>query len=444
MRVSATVASRWCTSRRSSSATGASAKRWRRARSNWVFDEAHCLSKWGHDFRPDYLYAPRYIREHAELQGLDEAPPVFCFTATAQREVVDEVCEVLANETGQTLERLLGGVERDNLTFEVRAAGPQEKLRVAAELIEEHVPVGQRGSAVVFAATRKLTEEAAEFLRQREIPATAYHAGLDGHERREIQDRFIEAERAVIAATSAFGMGVDKPDVRLVVHLSMPGSLESYLQQAGRAGRDRAPAHCVLLSDPGDAETQFRLARRSRLHHADISAILRSVRTSKATVESGSRRTVITHVELMQIGSARARFDAEDRFEQTRVSAAVAWLERAGLLQRDENVNRVFQGTLRTKTLEEARARLAEQPLSAAMRVRMERVLTALALAPPDEALSADQIAMEAGLWSEEEHGTGQTVLQLLETSRASTARRAHALYRLRGPRRGGQLEGPV
>ncbi len=386
----------------------------------WVFDEAHCLSKWGHDFRTDYLYAPRYIRELADAGG-DAPPPVSCFTATAQRAVVAEVCDVFREHTGQDLAVFLGGIDRPNLSFDVVAATEHEKRRILREEIETHLlgteAADGKGSAVVFAATRRATEETAEFLRGAGIDAQAYHAGLKPDERRRIQDAFIDADRAVMVATSAFGMGVDKQDVRLVVHLSLPGSLESYLQQAGRAGRDREPARCVLLFDPGDAETQFRLARRARLNLPDIQAIHRSIYRARASEEGGVRRTVVTRTELMRFGSARARFNPDDAHEHTRVNAAVAWLERAKLLQRDENVNRVFQGSLKAKTLAEAKRRLAALALPDGRRRHFERVLQALASADPDEMLSADQIAAEAGLWGSDDPGAnagGTRVLRIL------------------------------
>ena len=390
----------------------------------WVFDEAHCLAKWGHDFRTDYLHVLRFIRELSQQQQRSASPPVFCFTATAQRAVVREVCDYVKRETGQSLDPLLGGIERTNLTYQVIEASAAQRLHITAELLAEHLPAGRLGSAVVFASTRRETEQTAEALQgalnDPTLPVSAYHAGLDPQQRRELQDDFIAAERAVMVATSAFGMGVDKPDVRLVVHLSMPSSLESYLQQAGRAGRDRNAAHCVLLFASDDADKQFQFERHNRLNVPDIQAIHRSVRRAPSVAEKdGDRKAVVTHVELMRIGSARARFDPDDAGALTRVSTAVSWLERAKLLRRDENITRVFQGVLRTQTLDEALQRLeVRADLSQAMRATYKQILRTLVLSDPDEALSADELAIRSGLWrsgeDERQVGAGNEVLKIL------------------------------
>lgn len=395
-----------------------------RAIAAWVFDEAHCLAKWGHDFRTDYLYAPKFIAELARKQNTPP-PPVFCFTATAQRQVIAEATEAIANETGHELVPLLGGISRDNLTYEVRAVNEHQKLPTVKALVEAALQEYETGSVVIFAATRKKTEETRDFLLANDIEASAYHAGLDGSVRRDVQSEFLRSTQAVIVATSAFGMGVDKPDVRLVIHLSIPGSIESYLQQAGRAGRDRTHAHCLLLWGEDDAETQFRLARRSRLQHADIQAIHRSVRHAPAVSidetasETAHTKTVVSHAELIRTGSARARFSPDDAGDVTRVNTAVAWLERAGLLARGENINRVFQGSARVGTRAEVQQRFEDAGIGEGKQRELLRVLTVFELAEADEMLSADDIATRACLWnrSEGEGKTlgGQRVLALLK-----------------------------
>ena len=373
----------------------------------WVFDEAHCLSKWGHDFRPDYLYAARFIRELATLQGVP-VPPIACFTATAKTDVIAEVLGHFQGELGRELRLFQGGVRRNNLSFEVRVTRRQEKEARLHAVLAEHLgepptpdqspgqaPTGiqdrqDRGAAVVYGATRRRVEGLADYLTRQGWAAAAFHAGLRAPDKRRIQDEFITGEVQVVCATNAFGMGVDKEDVRLVVHVDIPGSLENYVQEAGRAGRDQAPAHCILLYDEQDVEDQFRLAAGSELSRADIMEILRGLRRARRD-RDGS--VVLTAGELLHEGELRVGFDTEGRDADTRVRTAIAWLERAGFVERNENRTRVFQGRPAVANLEEAERRIAGLGLSAAQRQRWLAVLTELFNCNPDEGLTADELA---------------------------------------------------
>ena len=366
----------------------------------WVFDEAHCLSKWGHDFRTDYLYVPRFVAELAREQGVPP-PPVHCLTATAQLAVVEEICTFIHDQLGHTLQRFIATVSRDNLTFAVRAVPPQRRLQAIADELARvlrpggFVPRKDRGSAIVFVRTRKNADDLALQLKTNGLwRAEGFHAGLDPADKRRLQRAFMAGEVQVMCATSAFGMGIDKDDVRLVVHDFLPGSLESYLQQAGRAGRDRAPAECVLLYDVADTEAQFRLASDSELRARDISALLRVV---KRLSGSGSRELVVSHGELMRLSRVQA-FDPEQRMASTQVNTAVSWLERARLLRRDENRTRVFQGRPQFKTLAASRAHMRKLGLKDREAARWEVVLRALSAADVPQAHDADDLAALAAV----------------------------------------------
>lgn len=354
----------------------------------WVFDEAHCLSKWGHDFRPDYLYASRFIRDLAKTQGVP-VPPIACFTATAKTDVIQEIIEHFRNALKVELRLFQGGVERDNLTFEVQLTRKMEKLARLHAVLEAHLT--EDGAAVVYAARRRRTEELAEYLLDQGWRVAAFHAGLPAPEKRRIQDAFVAGELQVICATNAFGMGVDKDNVRLVVHVDIPGSLENYVQEAGRAGRDRLPALCVLLYDEQDIEEQFGLEARSELTRADIAEILRGLRRARRDKDG---QVIVTSGELLRDGELRLGFDAGDSDADTRVRIAVAWLERAGFVERNENRTRVFQGRPAVKDLDDARARIARLDLSAEQEARWLAVLETLMDCDPDEGLTADELAM--------------------------------------------------
>jgi len=204
-------------------------------------DEAHCISQWGHDFRPDYLQ----LGEARELLG---GPTVLGLTATATRRVRQDIVEQLGVPEADIV---IGGFERPNLHFEVyRAPGERAKI----ERLEEVLEPRPDASTVVYCATRRQVEDVADKLRGRSFVAGTYHAGLSDRRRRETQDAFMAGDLPVLVATNAFGMGVDKPDIRAIVHYNVTGSLEAYYQQAGRAGRDGEAAHCMLLYDPSDRD----------------------------------------------------------------------------------------------------------------------------------------------------------------------------------------------
>ena len=359
----------------------------------WVIDEAHCISKWGHDFRPDYRYIGRFIREYSD--GLDPAP-VLCLTATAKPEVVQDICDHFRERVGLDLKLLDGGAVRTNLSFEIRRTSSRQKLSDIADVIGEYLPEEGVSGAIIYCATRKTTEKVAEFLVARGIAADRFHAGLTPDEKATIQERFRIGQLRVIAATNAFGMGIDKPDIRLVVHFDIPGSLENYLQEAGRAGRDRQPANCVLLFDDEDIERQFSLTARSRLARHEIAAILKALRNLNArTGKSGE--VIATPGEIVRQEKDQA-FERDSATDDTRVRTAVSWLEEAILLTREENRVRVFPSSLRVGTLAEAQDILNRANITEKRRKALRKIVEHLMNAPADAGVSTDELVGACGL----------------------------------------------
>ncbi len=355
----------------------------------WIFDEAHCLSRWGHSFRPDYLYASRFIRELARQQGVP-CPPVACFTATAKRDVVEEICQHFKKELSQELELFDGGAERTNLDFEVQIVNSAEKKERVRHLLMDRLPLPEDGASVVYCSTRNGTVDMAEWLQRAGLSAEAFHAGLEAPEKRRIQEEFIAGNIQHICATNAFGMGIDKDNVRLVIHADIPGSLENYLQEAGRAGRDRNLARCVLLYDEQDVETQFSMSAFSRLTRYDIAQILRGLRRAK---RDDKNAVVITAGEILRDELVDTGFTTLDPMATTKINTAVSMLERGDFVQRDENKTSVLQVQPLVRSVEEAVQKIDELDLSQRVRRQWLEILGEIFNTNPNEGLSADHLA---------------------------------------------------
>ena len=280
----------------------------------FVVDEAHCVSQWGHDFRPDYFRladAARYVGAQA----------IVASTATATPRVA---ADIVGRLRLQEPARVATGFDRPNLAFAVARPAPHEKLPVLVEMLrrEDALP------AIVYAGTRAGSEELADQLgAELGVPAAAYHAGLERSARADVQRRFLADELSVIVATNAFGMGVDKPNVRTVVHASVPSSLEAYYQEAGRAGRDGLPARALLLAENRDKALHVHFIRRDELDEHMPGRL--AWRLAAETNGDGA---------FPELSPARYDLDAEQVAREIDVSgeqlrALVGHLARAGVIE---------------------------------------------------------------------------------------------------------------
>ncbi|MFK4375696.1 ATP-dependent DNA helicase RecQ [Bacillus sp. RC218] len=206
-----------------------------------AIDEAHCISQWGHDFRPSYLHI------HRILDYLPEKPLVLALAATATPQVREDICNTLGINQENTI---MTTFERENLSFSVIKG--QDRNAYLADYIRQN----QKESGIIYAATRKVVDQLYEDLGKAGVSVSKYHAGMSDHDRNEQQELFLRDEISVMVATSAFGMGIDKSNIRYVIHYQLPKNMESYYQEAGRAGRDGLDSECILLYSSQDVQVQ--------------------------------------------------------------------------------------------------------------------------------------------------------------------------------------------
>lgn len=277
-----------------------------------VVDEAHCISTWGHDFRPAYR---QIIRAAHELERRRPALRVLGLTATADARTEEDIAGQFEGLGGKrpTIQR--ASTDRPNLALSViGTVGLDEKLAQLARVL-----VGFDDPAILYCATRERTEIVAGYLAAKGVDVVAYHAGMPPEVKSERQRAFFAGERPIVAATNALGMGIDKPDIRLIVHVDVPGSITSYYQEVGRAGRDGLPARGVLLFDPRDRAIQEHFIRSAQPSESDFESVFRALRTdgepapirTQVGVRSGLHPTKVTVIlaELQEQGFVLKRRD---------------------------------------------------------------------------------------------------------------------------------------
>lgn len=309
----------------------------------FVIDEAHCFSAWGQDFRVDYLYIGDFIRELQEKKGDNCKIPVSCFTATAKQKVISDIKEYFKSKLDIELELFATNASRTNLRYEVLyKETDEEKYETLRTLIEQ-----KNCPAIVYVSRTKRTRMLAEKLTNDGFKARAFNGKMNSSEKQENQEAFINDEVQVIVATSAFGMGVDKSNVKLVIHYDISDSLENYVQEAGRAGRDQSlQAECYVLFNDGDLDKHFILLNQTKLSISEIQQVWKAIKDlTKIRPE-----VCCSPLEVAR----QAGWDDSVADIETRVKTAIQALENAGYIKRGKNVPRVYATSVLVRNMEEA------------------------------------------------------------------------------------------
>ncbi len=321
----------------------------------FVIDEAHCFSAWGQDFRVDYLYIGKFIREYQKKKFGDKSfgpIPVSCFTATAKQKVVQDICDYFNKELGITMQLFASSASRTNLRYSViHVETDNDKYSRLRAIVEE-----TDCPTIIYVSRTKRAVTLAEKLTRDGLRALPYHGKLEADEKIRNQEAFMSGEATIMVATSAFGMGVDKSDVGLVVHYDISDSLENYMQEAGRAGRDpHLNAKCFVLYNDKDLDNHFILLNQTKLSISEIQQVWKAIKEF-----TKSRR----HVNCSALEIARrAGWDDSVLDIETRVRSALSALEQSGYIERGSNVPHVYATGITVKNLDEARQRITNSAL---------------------------------------------------------------------------------
>lgn len=318
----------------------------------FVIDEAHCFSAWGQDFRVDYLYIGDFIKTIQEKKNLAEGIPVSCFTATAKQKVIEDIQVYFKNKLALDLEVFSSNATRTNLQYKViEKRDQEEKYNTLRNLL------GQKDCpTIVYVSRTKRADVLAERLTKDGYLAKPYHGKMDKKLKSENQDAFIAGEVPVMVATSAFGMGVDKKDVGMVVHYEISDSLENYIQEAGRAGRDEnITADCYILYCENDLDNHFVLLNQTKINVKEIQQVWRAIKGITRL-----RKTVSQ--SALEI-ARKAGWDEGISEIETRVRTAIAALEEAGYIRRGQNMPRIFADSILCRNAQEAIAKIRASEL---------------------------------------------------------------------------------
>jgi len=309
----------------------------------FVIDEAHCFSSWGQDFRVDYLYIADFIKGIQEKKNLQDGIPVSCFTATAKQKVIEDILNYFRENLSIDLKLFTSKTSRTNLHYKVFEKGDEEeKYQTARDLIEE-----KNCPTIIYVSRTRKAYLLAKRLTEDGFSARPYHGKMDAKEKTGNQNAFIEGKVQIMVATSAFGMGVDKKDVGMVIHYEISDSLENYIQEAGRAGRDeKIVADCFVLFNEEDLGKHFILLNQTKLSIKEIQQIWKAIKEITRFRSSVSNSAL----EIAR----KAGWDDNVVEMETRVTTAIAALEDAGYLKRGQNVPRVFANSILCKTAQEA------------------------------------------------------------------------------------------
>lgn len=309
----------------------------------FVIDEAHCFSSWGQDFRVDYLFIGDFIKSIQKKKNLEDRIPVSCFTATAKQKVIEDIRSYFQEKLSLDLELFTSKVSRTNLHYKIFAKGNEEdKYQTLRDLIEE-----KNCPTIVYVSRTYKAFKLSERLNQDGYHARPYHGKMDKQEKTINQDAFINGEVSIMVATSAFGMGVDKKDVGMVIHYEISDSLENYIQEAGRAGRDEnISADCFVLFNEEDLSKHFILLNQTKLSIKEIQQVWKAIKDITRFRSSVSNSAL----EIAR----KAGWDENVVEIETRVITAIAALEDAGYLKRGQNMPRIFANSILSRNAQEA------------------------------------------------------------------------------------------